>query len=265
MKSVLSLCILFGLLLSACQSSSDKKTITVAATSVPHAEILEQVTSKLKDKGITLKIIVVEDYNTPNRALADQEIDANYFQHVPFMEFQKQEFGYPISKLVAVHIEPMGLYSKKHKSLNEIKEGSIVAIPSDPTNEARALELMESAGLIKLNDHGINTSIFNVSENPLKLKFHEIDSPLLTRSLDDVDYAAITTNFALQAGFSPIKDALAIEKHDSPYVNVIVVRNGDEGREELVELKHAITEDRIRDYINNKFKGSVIPVFVEPE
>lgn len=244
-----------------CSSDNSKKTLRIAATSVPHAQILEQVRQEMAKEGIDLKIVVIDDFNTPNRALADKEVDANYFQHKPFLDMQIQEFGYPLEKLVAVHIEPMGLYSHKIKDLNQLKEGDIIAIPSDPSNGARALFLLEDFDLIHLNSHDTKTSVHNIADNPKNFRFVEVDSPLLARSLDDVTLAAITTNFALQAGLHPSKDALALENEESPYVNIVVIRAGDEFREEIQALRMAITSERIRKYIESHYQDAIVPVF----
>lgn len=251
----LAICVL------GCSKNPSKHTLKVAATAVPHAEILEHIKPLLEKEGVDLEIIVVEDYNTPNRALADKDVDANFFQHDPFLESQKKEFGYKIHSFAKVHLEPMALYSYKINSLDSLKEGDIVAIPNDPTNEARALELLESVGLIKLNRHDTQTSLLNITENPKKLKFLEIDSPLLTRALEDVSLAAITTNFALQAGLSPEKSSLAIESGKSLFVNVLVIRDGEDDREDLKKLKQAINSDDVKEFIESKYKGAVIPAF----
>lgn len=248
-----------SLVLVGCSRESSGKTLKVAATSVPHAEILEVVKPELKKEGIDLQIIVVEDYNTPNRALADGEVDANFFQHPAFLEQQIKDFGYPLEVLTAVHLEPMGLYSHKVKSLKELKNDSKVAVPSDPSNQARALELLETAGLIRLGRHDSHSSLLDITYNPHNLKFVEIDSPLLARSLEDVDLAAITTNFALQGGLTPKKDALALEDSQSEYVNVVVVRKGDSQRADLQALKKALQSEEVRKFIEHQYKGAVIP------
>jgi D-methionine transport system substrate-binding protein len=251
-------CVLF---LTGCENSSSSSHIKVAATSVPHAEILELVKKKLAEKGIDLTIVVIDDYNIPNRALADKEVDANFFQHEPFLEAQIKDFKYPLEVLVPVHIEPMGLYSHKIKSLKDLKDGAKVAIPSDITNQARALLLLQKQGLIKLNRQDTMASVFNFVENPKHLTFEEIDSALLTRTLEDVDLAAITTNFALQAGLNPIKDALAIEDKNSPFANVIVIRKGDADRPAIQAFKKAAVSNDVRVFIIEHYKGAVIPAF----
>lgn len=249
------------LIFASCSQKEDKQSLKVAATAVPHAEMLEQIKPDLKAQGIDLKIVVVEDFNTPNRALADKEVDANFFQHQPFLELQKREFKYPFEVLTAVHLEPMALYSKKIKALNELRDGALVAIPIDPTNQARALFLLESEGLIKLDSHDQNATLLNIVENPRHLSLQEIDPPLLARSLDDVDLAAINANFALQAGLNPKIDAIAREDKRSSYVNVIVIRKGEEQRADLQALKKAMTSEKVKAYINQKYNGSIIPAF----
>ncbi|WP_068466876.1 MetQ/NlpA family ABC transporter substrate-binding protein [Candidatus Protochlamydia phocaeensis] len=247
-------------LLTSC-SSSQAPTLKVAATSVPHTEILEIVEPDLKKQQIQLEIVTVEDFNTPNRALQDKEVDANFFQHQPFLDAQKTDFGYQLESLAAIHLEPMGLYSKKIKSLNELKNGATIAIPSDPTNQARALALCQQTGLIRLKRQDAKATVLDIAENPKQIKFIEIDSPLLSRALEDVDAAAISTNFALQAGLSPQKDILAIEDAQSLFVNVLVIRSGDEQRADLQALKAALTSDKVKDFINSRYEGAILPAF----
>jgi D-methionine transport system substrate-binding protein len=248
------------LLLTSCGKSSHP-TLKVAATSVPHAEILEFIQPQLKEQNIALEILIIDDFNTPNRALADGEVDANFFQHLPFLEAQKADFGYKLEPLVAVHVEPMALYSKEHSSLAELPERATIAIPSDASNQARALALFEQVGLIQLESKGAKTSLLDIASNPHRLRFIEMDSPLLSRSLDDVDAAAISTNFALLAGLSPKKDALAIENGQSRFANIVVVRAGESQRPELQALKAALTTEQVRHFIEERYQGAVIPAF----
>lgn len=251
---------IFLLFLSSCGKSSHP-TLKVAATSMPHAEILEFIQPHLKEKNIDLEILIIDDFNTPNRALADGEVDANFFQHLPFLEAQKNDFGYKLEPLVAIHVEPMALYSKKYHSLADIKEGATIAIPSDASNQARALALLEQIGLIKLNSKEAKTSLLDIVSNPHTLKFIEMDSPLLSRALDDVDAAAISTNFALLAGLSPQKDALAIENGQSRFANIVVIREGESQRPEIQALKAALTTEQVRHFIEERYQGAVIPAF----
>jgi D-methionine transport system substrate-binding protein len=253
------LLLVFVSLVSSCQNNSH--SLKVAATSVPHAEILEVVKPQLAKEGLHLDIIVVEDFNTPNRALQDKEVDANFFQHRPFMDMQMQDFGYQLESLAAIHLEPMALYSKKIRTLNQLSNRAIVAIPSDPTNQARALNLLQAQGLIEMTRNDAKASLLHIVKNPKQLKFIEIDSPLLSRSLDDVEMAAITTNFALQAGLSPQRDALAMESADSLFANLLVIRQGDATREDLQQLKAAMTSEQVKEFIKTHYRGAVIPSF----
>lgn len=241
--------------------SKNEKSMRVAATSVPHAEMLDAVRGDLAKKGIILDVVVVEDFNTPNRALADKEVDANFFQHEPFLLHQVKEFGYPIQSFAKIHIEPLGLYSLKHQSISELAEKAIIAIPNDPTNEARALILMHKVGLITLdNPSNLNATILNITSNPKKLRFEEIDAAMLPRTLPDVDAAIINSNFALQAGLV-FDAALLREDKSSPYANVLAIRVGDENRADLKALKEAMTSEKMRNFIKEKYKGAIIPAF----
>lgn len=247
--------------LIGCQSNPGSH-LKIAASAVPHAEILEFIQSDLKDEGVELDIVIVEDFNTPNRALADKEVDANYFQHVPFMEAQEKDFGYQFEVLAAVQVEPMGLYSKKIDSLRDLKPKSIVAVPNDPTNQARALRLLHKEGLIELSDRGILTSVHDIIKNPHQLEILELDPAMLSRTLDDVDLAAITTNFALQGGLAPEKDSLAFEETlDSPFANIIAIRRGESARPDFQKLKATIQSDKVRIYLSEKYHGAILPAF----
>ena len=243
-------------------ATSKGRGFKVAATPVPHAQMLEFIKPDLKAQGIDLVIIVTDDYNIPNRALANKEVEANFFQHIPFMEEQIKQFHYSIESLAKIEIEPMGIYSKKITSLSQLEEGSVIGIPNDPTNEARALLLLQSEGLIRLDDsNNLTATILNIAENPKNLKFIEADAAMLPRSLDDVAAAVINTNYALGAGLSPLKDALALESKNSPYANIIAIRIGDENRPEIQALKDAMTSDKMRQFILDTYKGAVLPAF----
>lgn len=247
-------------LLSSC--SSPKNGFKVAATPVPHAQMLEFVKPDLKAKGIDLIIVVTDDYNMPNRALANREVEANFFQHIPFMEEQIKQFHYSIESIAKVELEPMGIYSKKIHSLSELKDNATIALPNDPTNEARALSLLQGQGIIQLDDsNNLQATVLNITDNPKSIKFIEVDAAMLPRTLEDVDAAAINTNYALEAKLSPLKDALVLESKDSPYANVIAIRIGDENRPEIETLKAAMTSEKMREFILNKYKGAVIPAF----
>lgn len=256
----LALCLLLTLAFTGCQQPKDGKVLKVAASALPHAEILEQIKPDLAAQGILLEIVVVDDYQIPNRALADGEVDANFFQHRPFLEGQIEQFGYPLHHFASIHLEPMALYSAKIKALTELPEHATVAIPSDPANQARALLLLENSGLISLNRHDVGTSLLAISGNPKQLNFLEIDAPLLSRTLTDVDLAAINTNFALQGGLSPMQDALAIESGDSLFANILVIRQGDEEKEALKQLKALLTSEKIGHFIEKQYQGAIIQV-----
>ncbi len=245
------------------KNTANKTTIKVAATSVPHAEMLDYIKGDLEQQGIFLDVIVVEDYNVPNRALAEKEVDANFFQHYPYMNAQINEFKYEIKDFARVHIEPMGFYSAKIKSLDELKDGAIIAVPNDPTNEARALALLHQKGLIELEDPtNLNATVLNIKSNPKNIKFQEVDAALLPRTLEDVEGAVINSNFAMQANLVPTKDALIIEDGvDNPFVNILVIRKGDEGRVDLKALAEVLTSDKMKAFIDEKYKGAVVPAF----
>jgi D-methionine transport system substrate-binding protein len=249
------------LLLSGCSSSHDK-ALKIAATSSPHAEILEVVKKEMQSEGYDLDIIIMDDYNLPNRALAQHEVDANFFQHLPFLEEQIAQFHYPLVMLAKIHIEPLGIYSKKIKNLADLPKNGKIAIPNDPTNEARALFLLQMERLIALKIRSpATTTPLDIVSNRKNLQLIEMDAAMLPRVLEEVDAAVINTNFALLGGLSPLKDALSLEKEDSPYVNVIVVRKGDEGRAEIQALKKAATSEKVREFILKKYRGAIVPAF----
>ena len=242
--------------------SGPQNGFKVAATAVPHAQMLEFVKPDLKAQGIDLVIITTDDYNMPNRALANREVDANFFQHIPFMDEQIKQFHYAIESVAKVELEPMGIYSKKIHSLSELEDNATIAVPNDPTNEARALGLLHQQGIIELDDEdNLQATVLNISDNPKNIKFLEVDAAMLPRSLSDVDAAAINTNYALEAKLNPVKDALVLEGKDSPYVNVIAIRTGDENRPEIQALVKAMTSEKMREFIENKYKGAIIPGF----
>lgn len=247
-----------AMLFSGCSHS--KGGFKVAATPVPHAQMLEFVRPDLKAQGIDLVIITTDDYNMPNRALANNEIDANFFQHEPFMHEQIKQFDYAIESLAKIELEPMGVYSKKIHSLEELHEGATIAIPNDPTNEARALALLQEHGVIEVAN-SLQATVLNITDNPKSIQFLEVDAAMLPRSLSDVDAAVINTNYALEAKLNPEKDALVLESKDSPYANIIAIRIGDENRPEVQALKAAMTSDKMREFILEKYKGAVIPAF----
>ena len=246
----------------AAQSSDKKVVLKVGATPVPHAEILNEIKPLLAKDGIDLQIIEFTDYVKPNLSLNDKEIDANFFQHEPYLKKFAADRKLDLVNLVAVHIEPMGVYSKKLKDIKSVPDGAKVAIPNDPPNGGRALNILAKAGLIKLKDGvGISATVGDIVENPKNLKITEAEAAMLPRTLDDVDLAVINSNFAMEAKLNPTKDALFIEPKDSPYANIVAVRKGDENRKEIQALKKALTSPEVKKFIEEKYKGAVIPAF----
>lgn len=259
-----------AVLASGCggSGSSDKKdtgknvTITVGATPVPHAEILNQIKPLLAKEGVDLKIVEFTDYVKPNMALADKELDANFFQHKPYLDKYNAERGTKLVDAGKVHLEPMGIYSHKIQDLKELKDGAKVAIPNDPTNGGRALLILQAAGLITLKDSSNITSTVNdIATNPKNLQFVELEAAQIPRSVDDVDIAVINTNFALEGGFNPLKNALFLESKDSPYANILVIRAGDENRPEIQKLVKALQSPEVKKFIEDKYQGAIVPSF----
>ncbi len=256
-----------GLLVSGCSKSTapqeaSKTIVKVGATALPHAEILAVVKPLLATEGIDLQIIEMTDYVTPNIAVAEKELDANFFQHIPYLNKFSTERNLALTYTAAVHIEPMGIYSKKIKNLTELPAGAKVAIPNDPTNGGRALALLDKAGIIKLKDGvGVNATVSDIVTNAKNVQISELEAPQLPRVLEDVSIAVINTNYALEAKLVPTKDALYIEQKDSPYVNILTIRKGDETRPEIQKLTKALTSEEVRKFINEKYQGAVVPAF----
>jgi len=237
-------------------------SLKVGASPVPHAELLELVKEDLKKDGVELNIVEFTDYVTPNLALSDGEIDANFFQHVPYMEKFAQERNLKITSAGKIHVEPLGVYSTKYKKIEELPEKSVIAIPSDPTNGGRALILLHNNNIIKLKDPtNLNATELDIAENPKNYKFQAIEAAQLARSLPDVGAAVINGNYALEAKLNPLADALLIEDEKSPYVNVVSVRTGDETKEDIQKLVKALQSDKVKNYIKEKYNGGVVPAF----
>lgn len=248
-------------------SKEDDKTITVAASPTPHAEILNKAVKPLVEKdGYKLEVKEFTDYVQPNTATEDGEVDANYFQHKPYLDNFNKEKGTHLVSVEGIHFEPFGLYPGKTKDLQNLQDGATVAVPNDATNEARALLLLQDAGLIKLkNPKDINATPKDVTSNPKNLKFKELEAAVVPTVIKDVDIAALNGNYAIQAGFDPTKDTLVTEKADGlaakTYQNILVVKEGNENTAKTKELKKALKSDEVRDYINKNYKGAVAPVF----
>ena len=243
-------------------AAGSETTLKIGATPAPHAEILEQIKPDLKEQGINLEIIEFNDYVQPNIALNDKELDANFFQHEPYLnDFVKEHTDVKLKNAGGVHIEPMGIYSKKIKSLDELVDGAAVSIPNDPTNGGRALLLLQKAGLLQLKDGTKeDATVQDIAANPKNLVIQEVEAAQLPRTLEDVDISIINTNFALNADLNPMKDALFIEDKDSPYVNIIAVRE-DENREEIQKLLTTIKSDKVKKFIEDKYQGAIVPAF----
>ncbi len=238
-------------------------TLKVGATPEPHAEILNLVKDDLAEKGITLKVIEFTDYVTPNEALEAGDIDANYFQHIPYLESFNKDKGFHLVNAAGIHVEPIALYSKKVKKLEDLKKKATIAIPNDPTNEGRALLLLQEAGLITLKPGaGLKATPFDIAKNPKKLKFREIEAATLPRVLADVDAAVINGNYAIPAGLSANKDGLFVEGSSSPYVNVIAVKAGNENNEAIKALIEALKSDKVKAFVSERYpNGEVVTVF----
>lgn len=244
------------------QDNQKKTTITVGASPVPHGEILNEIKPLLAKEGVELKVVEFTDYVKPNLALADKELDANYFQHKPYLDKFASERNLQLEEACKIHLEPMGIYSATIKDLKDVKDGAKVAIPNDPTNGGRALLLLQSAGLITLKDGGtITSTVGDVDKNDKHLQFVELEAAQIPRSINDVDIACINTNFALEAGFNPLKNALYVESKDSPYVNILVIRAGDKDRPEIQKLIKALQSPEVKKFIEDKYQGAIIPSF----
>ncbi|SNX52718.1 MetQ/NlpA family ABC transporter substrate-binding protein [Thermoanaerobacterium sp. RBIITD] len=261
--------LIFSSILSGCGSKTSnsningkKQILKVGATDGPMAQILEQVKPILAKKNIDLQIVIFNDYVQPNLALAQKEIDANVFQHIPYFNKFIKDHNLKLAILGKTIIAPMGIYSKKYKSINDLPNGAKIAIPNDPTNGARALILLSRAGLFKLkNGENVGATVNDIIENKKNIKISEIEAAQTARVLQDVDAAAVNSNFALPLGLNPQKDAIFAEKPDSQYVNIIAIREEDKGKPVLNELLKAYQSPEIKKFIEEKFKGSVIPAF----
>lgn len=236
--------------------------LKIGATPRPHAEILELIKPLAEAKGLEIKIIEFTDYVQPNLALSEGELDANFFQHKPYLDEFSQDRKLDLSSLVAVHVEPMGAYSKKVNSLKDLKKGAQVGIPNDPTNGGRALLLLQTAGLIEVNKKaGITPSVMDIVKNPHNLKFRELEAAMLPRSLQDLDLAVINTNYALEGGLIPTKDALIMEGSESPYANIVAVRTKDLKRPEFKILVELLTSKEVKDFLEKEYQGSIVAAF----
>ena len=245
------------------QPAENQETVTlkVGASPTPHAEILQQCVPILAEQGIDLQITEYGDYVIPNTAVEDGENDANYFQHVPYLDNFNEENGTHLVSVTGVHIEPMGIYAGKTASLEELPDGATVAVPNDATNEGRALLLLEKQGLIKLaDDSNLSSTPNDIVENPKNLTFTEVEAAIVPTIVTEVDIAVINSNYAMGAGFNPVEDALALEASDSPYVNVLVCKEGNENNEAIQALAEALHSDAVKNFITENYGGAVVAV-----
>lgn len=244
--------------------AAQKGTITVAASATPHAEILEQAKSILAEQGWELEVTIFDDYVLPNEVVESGEFDANYFQHIPYLDSFNLEKGTHLVNAGGIHYEPFGIYPGTKNDLSEIAEGDVIAVPNDTTNEARALLLLQDNGIITLKDGvGLEATVNDIEENPYNVKIQELEAAQIARVAPEVAFVVLNGNYALEAGFSVANDAIAYEKSDSEaaktYVNVIAVKEGNEDNEGIVALVEVLKSDAIKQYINDTYDGAVIP------
>ncbi|MGE8489828.1 MAG: MetQ/NlpA family ABC transporter substrate-binding protein [Paraburkholderia nemoris] len=245
--------------LFAANAAHAEDTIKVGVTGGPHAQIMEVVKTVAAKNGLNIKIVEFSDYVQPNAALAGGDLDANSYQHDPYLQAQVKDRGYKLIRIADTVTYPMGIYSKKVKTLAELQPGAKIAVPNDPTNGGRALLLLQKQGLLKLRpDAGLKATPLDVVDNPKKLKIVELDAAQIPRSLNDVDAAAINTNFAMEAGLKPKQDAIAIEDPKGPYVNIIAIREADKSKPWVAKLVAAYHSPEVKQFVESKFGGAVI-------
>ncbi|TXH95823.1 MAG: ABC transporter substrate-binding protein [Pseudomonas sp.] len=260
MKKLLTALAAAAALSAASAQAAD--SISVAATAVPHAEILEFVKPTLAKEGVELKVKVFTDYVQPNVQVAEGRLDANFFQHQPYLDEFNASRGTQLVSIAGVHVEPFGAYSSKIKSLDELPQGAQVVIPNDATNGGRALLLLQKAGVITLKDGaGITATVKDIADNPKAIKVRELEAATLPRVLNQVDLALINTNYALEAQLNPSKDALLIEGSESPYVNILVTTSEKKDNAALQKLAQALHSAEVKQFIEEKYKGAVVPAF----
>ena len=243
-------------------SAAVAEKLSVAATPVPHAELLEFVKPALAEQGVELDVKVFTDYVQPNIQVDQKRMDANFFQHQLYLDEFNSGRGTNLVTVAGIHVEPFGAYSSKISSLDELKDRAVVAIPNDPTNGGRALLLLQEAGLITLKDESkITATPRDIADNPKRLNFRELEAATLPRILNQVDMALINTNYALEAGLNPSEDAMVIEGAESPYVNILVARPDNKDSDAMQKLANALKSDAVREFIKEKYEGAVVPAF----
>lgn len=271
-KKILLVVLALALVLTSCAkkesktedgqtTNTDNKKVVIGVSPAPHKEIAEKAKEILEKDGIELEIKEFDDYVTPNTSLEEKDIDLNFFQHIPYLENFNKERGTKIVSLGGVHIEPLGVYSKTYKSLDELKDGDEVIIPNDATNGARALKILEENNVIKLKENaGLEATEKDIAENPKNLKFTAVEAATIPRAYEDAAIAVINSNYALEANLSPKKDAIAIEKSEgNPFANIIAAREEDKDNETYKKVLEAFESDEVRKYIEEKFDGEIIP------
>lgn len=266
MKKVFSLVIILslaiGLLAGCSQSSSSDDRIVIGVSPEPHAGLVEQVIEGLAEEGIEVDTKEFTDYVSPNHAVNDEDIDANFFQHEPYLIDFNEENGMDLVSIGGVHIEPMALYSNGFTSIEDIPEGAEIAIPNDAVNGGRALLLLETEGVITLNeDAGLTATENDIADNPKNLVFTALEAATLPRVLDEVDGAIINGNYALEAGLNPVDDGIITEGEDSPYANIVAVKSGKENEDKFIKLMEALQSEEIRTYIEENYEGAIVPSF----
>lgn len=257
---------IFGSFVGCSGNSSDKdgkeKNLKVGAAVTPHAEILEHIKPKLKEEGINLEVITLDSEDQLNPALADKQIDANYFQHIPYLESVSKEKGYDFEVAGKIHIEPIGFYSNTIKSINELKNGDKIGVPNNPSNEFRALRLLEKNGVIKLRDGIADYSATpgDIIQNPKNIELVELEAATLPRALSDLSGAVINTNIIIEAGLNT-DDAIVKEDSNSPYANIVAVRKGDEEKESIKKLIEILQSDDVKAFLKEKYGSAIVPAF----
>ncbi len=257
--AIFALAVVLG---SFAQAKPKFVTLKVGATPIPHGDLLKLIAPDLEAQGIKLEIVELTDYVTPNILLADKQLDANFFQHLPYLNDFCADRKLQLESAGQVFVAPLGLYSRKYKKFEDIPAGSVITLPNDPTNEARALILLANKGLIKLDPKvGLKATIRDITDNPKRITFREIEAPQLPRTLDDAAAAIINGTWAMQSGFVPSRDSLILEGAESPYANIVAVRKGDANDPRIVALVKALQSQKVKEYLIDTYKGSFVPAF----
>jgi len=264
--SIVLVILLLSVLVIGCSQSEgvseEANVLSVGATPVPHGELLELIKEDLEEKGVTLEVVEFTDYVKPNLALDDGEIDANFFQHVPYLEHFNEEHNLELVSTGTVHVEPLGLYSEKIDSIESLADESTIAIPADSVNGGRALILLETAGLIELSEGaGLEATEDDIVKNEKSIRFRAIEAAQIPRVLQDVDAGIINGNYAIEAGINPIEDHLVLEGAESPYANIVTTRKDNKENESINLLLEALRSEKVKEYILNNYNGGVVPAF----